>query len=519
MKNKTIYFVRGVEITLLILSFIVIFDSFNTGIIIENIFLNKNISLVLNQVRTINLVLFSGLTAVSYYNLVRYDILNLYILPSLLTISLVLEINRFMIGTFNQTLSVLIILLISTGIFLDNIFYYDFTNKDKKKALLFSLICLVAIITHKFLLGNKIDFNFIISFICIFIIVLILYLMIKNQKFNYSLLFGVIIMANIVLFISHNSYVDVRFFYLIYNILKSFYLICLFLGIFYYNFKKSHMNLAKRESQIQLYANKINKVVKKRTKEIERMNKRLNEDLEYARKIQQSLLPVKHLKFNNVYFVSNYYPCEKLSGDFYDIFRIDNKHIGMYLLDVSGHGVSAAMLTMFGKNSIISGERLIRRYRGLKPHRNLEHFYEVFNRADFPSETHMVMLFASYNTDTGVLKYSSGGMNCYPIVIPKDGNIYELSDNTGFPISKLGEFFTPDYTSSSTVLNKGDIVLFYTDGLTDYKKNNVIKYNELINLLNNEKDIETIDELISNRIENLETNLEDDITYFIMKVD
>jgi sigma-B regulation protein RsbU (phosphoserine phosphatase) len=190
----------------------------------------------------------------------------------------------------------------------------------------------------------------------------------------------------------------------------------------------------------------------------------------------------------------------------------------MYLLDVSGHGVSAAMLTMFCKNSIISGERLIRRYRGLKPHKNLEHFYNLFNSASFPPETHMVMFFAAYNTETKVLKYSSGGLNCYPILRKNNGEIYELSDNNGFPISKLGDLYTPEYTSSTIKLNDQDLVFFYTDGLIDYQKNQVIDYDELINLIKENGNARVIDQILEEKINNNKNHLNDDITYFIMEV-
>ncbi|MDM8534775.1 SpoIIE family protein phosphatase, partial [Clostridiaceae bacterium HSG29] len=347
---------------------------------------------------------------------------------------------------------------------------------------------------------------------------LIFYKTLKYKGVNYSIIVGLSIMGSVFLIVVHKSTIDHRVFIFSYHILKFMSFVCTYIGIYYYNWEKSHESISQREKQIKLYAKKINSVVKKRTLEIENMNKRLNDDLEYARKIQQSLLPSKEINYSDVTFISNYYPCEKLSGDFYDIFRIDNKNIGMYILDVSGHGVSAAMLTMFCKNSIISGERLIRRYRGLKPHRNLQHFYAVFNEADFPSETHMVMFFASYNVDTHVLKYSSGGMNCNPIVLKKDGGIYELSENQGFPISKIGEFYTPEYSTSFAMLNKGDSVFFYTDGLTDYNKNKILDYNGLIRLLKEEKTVGRISKNLDEIIQKNSNKLEDDITYFMMEV-
>ncbi len=169
--------------------------------------------------------------------------------------------------------------------------------------------------------------------------------------------------------------------------------------------------------------------------------------------------------------MSEYFPCERLSGDFYDIYRIDEDNIGMYVLDVSGHGISAALMTMFCNNFIKSTERLIKRYRGLKPHRNLKHFYEEFNKMNFPEEMHMVIFFASYNISTRTLTYCTGGMNCYPILVRKSGDAEFLNQSQGFPICQMSEFFTPEYKSAKIDLMPGDRIVFYTDGLIDkFKK-------------------------------------------------
>lgn len=45
-------------------------------------------------------------------------------------------------------------------------------------------------------------------------------------------------------------------------------------------------------------------------------------------------------------------PCESLGGDFVDIFRIDDSHIGVYIADVSGHGVQASLLTVFLRSAV-----------------------------------------------------------------------------------------------------------------------------------------------------------------------
>lgn len=284
--------------------------------------------------------------------------------------------------------------------------------------------------------------------------------------------------------------------------------------------EKPFQSIVNAESQIKLYADNLEKIITKRTTEIKEVNTRLINELEYAKRIQQSLLPLKKLSFKNTIFMSEYFPCERLSGDFYDIYRIDDDNIGMYVLDVSGHGISAALMTMFCNNYIKSTERLIKRYRGLKPHRNLRHFYEEFNKMNFPEEMHMVIFFASYNITTRILTYCSGGMNCYPIVVKRTGEVSYLEESAGFPICKMGDFFTPEYVSAKLELERGDRVIFYTDGLIDQYKNGTMDEDELIELASQYSDrpLKEFNAVLKSKIDPLVEDLEDDITYFIMEV-
>lgn len=287
------------------------------------------------------------------------------------------------------------------------------------------------------------------------------------------------------------------------------------------NASMSFVNNKSHEDQLKLYAEKLDVVIEKRTQKIQDETNQFISELEYAKLIQQSLLPQKRMQFkNSTNFLSEYFPCERLSGDFYDIYKIDEDNIAMYILDVSGHGISAALMTMFCNNYIKSTERLIKRYRGLKPHRNLKHFYDEFNTMNFPEEMHMVIFFASYNVVTKVLTYCSGGMNCEPIIFKKNGSFELLDKSIGFPICKLSEFFQPDYFSEKIILEEGDKVIFYTDGLVDKLKNNIIDSEELIEIFinNSASSAKEINEILVSKINPFADDLDDDISYFIMEI-
>lgn len=279
-------------------------------------------------------------------------------------------------------------------------------------------------------------------------------------------------------------------------------------------------DISNRENQITLYANNLERVLQKRMNDIFERNRRFTLELEYARNIQQSLLPEKRFTIKNTTFISGYFPCEDLSGDFYDIYRIDDNHIGMYILDVSGHGISAALMTMFCNNYIKSTERLIKRYRGLKPHKNLSNFYEEFNRMNFPDEMHMVIFFASYSLSDRILTYCSGGMNCIPFIITREGSFKMLDESLGFPICKFSDLYKPVYQSVSVELQTGDRVVFYTDGLIDLHKNRVMDQVGLEEFMADhiELSLKTLNEHLIGRIYPKVDKLKDDISYFVMEV-
>lgn len=297
-------------------------------------------------------------------------------------------------------------------------------------------------------------------------------------------------------------------------------LLIFFVAMFRNNIDIPLAELVNAEKQIKLYAENLEKIVERRTSEIRQVNARFIREMDYARSIQQSLLPLKRLNFKKTVFYSEYYPCERLSGDFYDIYRIDDEHVGMYVLDVSGHGISAALMTMFCNNYIKSTERLIKRYRGLKPHRNLKHFYEEFNKMNFPEEMHMVIFFASYNLTTQILTYSSGGMNCHPILVRQDGSWEYLDKSNGFPICRLSDFFEPEYTSEFIHLCDGDRLIFYTDGLIDKDKNSILDQEELVELMLQYKNhpAKAVNRALTDRIDSVAAQLDDDVTYFIMDI-
>lgn len=190
--------------------------------------------------------------------------------------------------------------------------------------------------------------------------------------------------------------------------------------------------------------------------ELVRQNTKLNEELKLAKKLQCSLLP-KHLPEDRIGFSFVYKPCEDLGGDFLDIFRVDERHVGIYIADVSGHGVPASMLTVFLRSTL--NKRL------LSPADALRELYQEFNTSRIDANLYITIFYAVIDTTDMTMKYSNAGHNVCPIVFNR--NRFELLRMPGIPISDWLE--EPEYRDGDISLNKGDKIFFYTDGIVEIR--------------------------------------------------
>lgn len=198
--------------------------------------------------------------------------------------------------------------------------------------------------------------------------------------------------------------------------------------------------------------------MKKLQKEIINQNKKLQSELNMAKKLQCSLLP-KELPEDTIDFSYIYKPCETLGGDFLDIFKIDSEHIGVYIADVSGHGVAASMLTVFLRSSIDKNL--------LSPAAALKKLYKEFNSDYSDQDYYITVFYAIIDLKNNTLVYSNAGHNVSPIIFSLDRKRFELLRTPGIPISSWVE--DPIYTDRQVVLEKGDRFFLYTDGIIELK--------------------------------------------------
>ncbi|UWZ84869.1 PP2C family protein-serine/threonine phosphatase [Occallatibacter riparius] len=182
----------------------------------------------------------------------------------------------------------------------------------------------------------------------------------------------------------------------------------------------------------------------------------IQKELETARQIQLSILPHQIPQLAGLDIAARYIPMTAVAGDFYDFIVVDDKHIGILIADVSGHGMPAALIASMLKIAFAAQADC-----AADPARVLH----GLNRALCGKFQHHYVTAAYIYVDMerGTLTY--GGAGHPPLVLWGAPNyeMRKIEENGLF----LGKFDFATYTSKEIPLQPGSWVMLYTDGVTE----------------------------------------------------
>ncbi len=197
--------------------------------------------------------------------------------------------------------------------------------------------------------------------------------------------------------------------------------------------------------------------------------RQLEEDLKAAAQIQRSLIPARKPDIGNFDFAWRFFPCDRVGGDIFNLHCLDEKHVCAYVIDVSGHGVPAAMVTVSVRQTLsLEFGAVVRRSREIGSAPVIAPPTEVLERldAEYPMERFgkfFTMVYMVLNIENGHYDYGCAG-HPMPILIRAGGNVERLA--AGGPMVGFGG--AVPFEPGKGKLESGDRLFLFTDGLTEH---------------------------------------------------
>jgi len=184
--------------------------------------------------------------------------------------------------------------------------------------------------------------------------------------------------------------------------------------------------------------------------------KRIEAQLEVARQVQLELLPDGDPELENFDISAYIFPTEEVSGDYYDWVQIFDDQIGITVADAVGKGMPAALLMSFLRASLRSGVQI-----GYAPHIALA---KVNNLLWDSVEEHQFItgIYGLLDSTNRTFVFSNAGHNP-PVLIKPDGE-YRFVEYGDLP---LGMFRDMHYHQHFIRMEKGQVMVIYTDGITE----------------------------------------------------
>ncbi|ACL04887.1 response regulator receiver modulated serine phosphatase [Desulfatibacillum aliphaticivorans] len=289
---------------------------------------------------------------------------------------------------------------------------------------------------------------------------------------------------------------------------------------------KAKLAAAKRILNLERSLEEKNAKLQDMYKKLSKTQDLLNKDIAAAAWIQQSLLPNSGAVYG-FRFDSLFMPCKVIGGDIFNYFPVDRHHLAFYSLDVSGHGIPAAMLSVtvnktitsmpFHEARFFSGSDGAEYSRSISPQSMANELNLLFQRTE-TVEQYFTMVYGIVDRRNGNIILTQAG-HPYPILIPDHGKA-RLLGSGGLPVGLLPD---AEFTEDLYRIEPGDRLFLYSDGITDCldQEGNRFSQERLVNFLSEKRDL-TLKDLMRRMGEELvhfrgDPNFEDDVSLMAME--
>ncbi len=185
----------------------------------------------------------------------------------------------------------------------------------------------------------------------------------------------------------------------------------------------------------------------------------LTEQLRLAGLVQRDFLPAQLPNCAEARWAASFIPAEWVSGDIYDVARVDEQHIGFYIADAVGHSMPAALLTIFIKQALAMRETVNNNYHIFAPKEVVRNLNLKMISQKLSGYQFVTCCYCLLNVRTRQMAFARGG-HPYPVLL-RDGEAPKQLEVRG---SLLGVFDGADFEQEVVQLQSGDKVLLYSDG-------------------------------------------------------
>lgn len=213
-----------------------------------------------------------------------------------------------------------------------------------------------------------------------------------------------------------------------------------------------------------------NRLIESALDELKLAHDAIDKDLKQARKIQESLVPELTREFGVSRVSLLLKPCGHIGGDLVGMFSPGPNRLGFYSIDVSGHGITSAMMTArlggylssqhFDQN--VALEKRMNKFYALLPPQQVAETLNSRLMVDTGIEEYFTMVYAIVDLRSGHMKMVQAG-HPHPLLLRQDGSTEYLGDG-GLPIGLIPD---ASFQQVETKLNPGDRLLLHSDGFTE----------------------------------------------------
>ena len=233
---------------------------------------------------------------------------------------------------------------------------------------------------------------------------------------------------------------------------------------------RARITAGERILKMQRELHDQNRLITETLGELQRLYDSLDNDLIEAKQLQQSLIPDRHKVFENAELSLMLRQSGHVGGDLVGFFPAGDGHLGLFSIDVSGHGISSALMTarLAGYLSASAPDQNVAlakmpdgSYEARPPEKVIEELNTLVLE-EMDTEHYFTLLLADIDLNTGYIQMAQAG-HPHPVIQRANGDV-EQDGPGGFPVGLL---LGITFTKFETQLHAGDRILFLSDGVVE----------------------------------------------------